>query len=357
MSQAAPSPKHVESLVEIPAGESGLFTAYASLMSARSGRTSQNKRYVDLEVSDQSTTLGGKIWDDAAPAQDAALSIPRGRPVKLLFQPGSYQGVLQLTIKGIREIDDDDTGTFRPEVIFGEGIDLVEDLLCDTLVFDIETVPAHDKRELPSTVAESLVKFSEYKDMETAAVMGMSPLFGKVVSLAFGEGESELSDQLVSALVVAPEGTDVSSYPEWMRPMTEPDLLRAFWVLAGAASNVVTYNGRGFDVPFLINRSLIHGIPARVDLLSNRYSLRPHLDLLQVLRHGSYGSGPTTLDVVCWALGIESPKGEMDGSMVAPAYARGEIEEIARYNLADVRATTAVYQNVRDGLLRYRKDW
>jgi predicted PolB exonuclease-like 3'-5' exonuclease len=78
---------------------------------------------------------------------------------------------------------------------------------------------------------------------------------------------------------------------------------------------------------------------------------------LQVLRHGSYGSGPTTLDVVCWALGIESPKGEMDGSMVAPAYARGEIEEIARYNLADVRATTAVYQNVRDGLLRYRKDW
>ena len=65
----------------------------------------------------------------------------------------------------------------------------------------------------------------------------------------------------------------------------------------------------------------------------------------------------SNLDVVCWALGIESPKGQMDGSMVAPAYARGEIEEIARYNLADVRATTAVFHHVRDGLLRYRKDW
>ena len=82
-----------------------------------------------------------------------------------------------------------------------------------------------------------------------------------------------------------------------------------------------------------------------------------HLDLLQVMRQGAYGSGPTTLDVVCWALGIESPKGEMDGAMVAPAYASGEIEKIARYNLADVSATTAVYQHVREGLLRFRKDW
>lgn len=350
-------PKHVEDLASIPTAESGLFTAYGSLRSVRSGRTSQNKRYVDLEISDQSASLGAKIWDDSAAAQDAALSIPSGRCVKLLFQPGSYQGVLQLTIKGIREVSDDDDGVFRPAAIYGEGIDLVEDLLCETLVFDIETVPVQDKRELPSTVAETLVKFADYKEMETSAVMGMSPFFGKVVSLAFGEGESDLSDQHVTALVVPPEGTDVDAFPDWMRPMTEADLLRAFWVLAGAASNVVTYNGRGFDVPFLINRSLIHKIPARVDLLSNRYSLRPHLDLLQILKHGAYGSGPTTLDVVCWSLGIESPKGEMDGSMVAPAYGRGEIEEIARYNLADVRATTEVYQHVRDGLLRYRKDW
>ncbi len=47
----------------------------------------------------------------------------------------------------------------------------------------------------------------------------------------------------------------------------------------------------------------------------------------------------------------------MDGSMVAPAYARGELREIATYNRADVRATTAVYQRVRDRVLRYRRDW
>ena len=119
----------------------------------------------------------------------------------------------------------------------------------------------------------------------------------------------------------------------------------------------MTYNGRGFDVPFLVNRSLIHRIPARVDLLSSRYSLRPHLDLLQVLKHGAFGTGPTTLDVVCWSFGIESPKGQMDGSMVAPAYEKGQIEEIADYNAADVTATTRVYQRVRDLVLQYRTDW
>ena len=67
--------------------------------------------------------------------------------------------------------------------------------------------------------------------------------------------------------------------------------------------------------------------------------------------------GPTNLDVVCWALGIESPKGQMDGSMVAPAYARGEIVKIAEYNAHDVRATAAVYHHVRDRALRFREDW
>ena len=49
--------------------------------------------------------------------------------------------------------------------------------------------------------------------------------------------------------------------------------------------------------------------------------------------------------------------GSMDGSMVAPAYERGEIVEIATYNRHDVRATSAVYRRVRDHVLRYRADW
>jgi predicted PolB exonuclease-like 3'-5' exonuclease len=108
-------------------------------------------------------------------------------------------------------------------------------------------------------------------------------------------------------------------------------------------------------VPFLVTRSLIHGIPARRDLLSNRYSLKPHLDLFDLL--SQRGNSPSKLDVICWALGVESPKGTMDGSQVAPAYARGEIVRIAEYNAHDVRATSAIYRKVRDLVLHFRADW
>jgi hypothetical protein len=47
----------------------------------------------------------------------------------------------------------------------------------------------------------------------------------------------------------------------------------------------------------------------------------------------------------------------MDGSQVAPTYARGDIEAIATYNAADVRATTAVYRHLHEHLLPFRNDW
>jgi len=68
---------------------------------------------------------------------------------------------------------------------------------------------------------------------------------------------------------------------------------------------------RNFDVPFLVTRSLLLGVPARVDLLGKPYELRPHLDLYRLLQPGR-ALGPAGLDVLCWALGVESPKGTLD---------------------------------------------
>ena len=136
--------------------------------------------------------------------------------------------------------------------------------------------------------------------------------------LAFADGEAAPDEAAVTVLAVPPPGrsTDPGDYPPWLRPVDEPGLLRAFWVLAAQAEVVVSFNGRNFDVPFLLNRSLLHGVPARVDLLGNPYNLRPHLDLYRLLQPGR-ALGPAGLDVLCWALGLESPKGTLDGSQVA----------------------------------------
>jgi predicted PolB exonuclease-like 3'-5' exonuclease len=243
---------------------------------------------------------------------------------------------------------------YDPAAILDPDLADVEGLVCGTLVFDIETVPGVERRELSSTVAEALGKWAEKKDMEPASAMGLSPWFGKVVSLAFAEGETPCRTEDVTVLFVPKHESELRDCPPWMRPMSEARLLRTFWALASRANTVVSFNGKSFDIPFIVMRSLIHGIPARIELTKS-YVLQPHLDLYELL--GKHSGGPSKLDVVCWALGVESPKGVMDGSMVAPAYDRGEYERIAEYNAHDVRATGEVYRKVRDHILKFRSDW
>lgn len=350
------APEHLEHLAQaqtLPVN--AVRTVVAAVRNLRHGVDRNGAGYYDLVVSDASARIPCKIWGDSrAYAEAARAELREGMVVKLMCTVGSYRDAVQLTITRLRALGEGDE--WQADAIWGGGWELVEGLHRKTLVFDIETVPAIDRDEAPDAVGKAIDRAAERMEGDVDKVMGLSPYFGKVVSLAFGEGEGSEPEQ-VTTLVVPPPGREQDEYPSWVRAMSEAELLRSFWHLADAAELVVSYNGRGFDVPFLLVRSLIHGIPARVDLLSSPYSLRPHLDLFRLLGHGRGGPGSTSLDVICWALGIESPKGAMDGSMVAPAYARGEIESIAAYNAADVRATTAVFRHLREQLLPFRNDW
>jgi predicted PolB exonuclease-like 3'-5' exonuclease len=344
----------VASLLDLADRDGAEGTAFAVLRSAELRKTAQGRPFWNLTLADASSQVAAKIWDDAQEALAAIESLKPGQAVKLAFRVGRYQNALQLSVLRIRSVDASDEG-FDPRQLYGDVPDWLPALACRTLVFDIETVPDGGIRDMPPTIVKSLTEFAKRKDIDETAVRGLSPFFGKVVSLAFGDAELEADAQPITALVVPRPQDDISTLPAWARPVSERELLEAFWGLASLAETVVTYNGRGFDVPFLVGRSLVHGVQARVDLMSNRFGLRPHLDLLDIL--GQRGRGPSNLDVVCWALGIESPKGAMDGSMVAPAYESGRIAEIATYNRADVRATSAIYRQTRDLVLRHRSDW
>ncbi len=334
------------------------WDVYATLRAVKELQTKDNRPFLVLELADVHAVVEAKVWDDQKEAMEAARQAPLRGPVKVRGRVREWQGRPQLVVDRLKAIDPADAPPgFTLDQLIDPALAPVEDLCCTTLVIDIETVPAFDRRELPATVAEALSDNATRKEMEPGAVMGMSPFFGKVVSLAIGDGDAEpgSGDDAVTVLAVPPAGVTVDPCPPWLRLMSERELLAAFWALASRAETVVTFNGRGFDLPFLVTRSLIHGIPARVDLVSQRFALRPHLDLFELLTQR--GRGPSKLDVVCWALGIESPKEVMDGSMVAPAYERGEIEKIAEYNAHDVRATAAIYRKCRDLILRYRADW
>jgi hypothetical protein len=131
----------------------------------------------------------------------------------------------------------------------------------------------------------------------------------------------------------------------------EEAILTRFWELIPSYNHFITFNGKGFDCPFLMLRSLILGITPTRNLDTRRYSIHPHCDLLEVLTFFG-ATRKFTLQFWCQTLGIEDPKAKFgDGSCVQAAYQDGRIEDLIDYNLADLLATARLYQVVNERLL------
>ena len=131
----------------------------------------------------------------------------------------------------------------------------------------------------------------------------------------------------------------------------ERELLTEFWRLATEWGTVVTYNGRGYDGPVLLTRSAMLDVTPSRQLAGYRYSVREHCDLMEVLNFMGAARESYSLDYWCRRFGVESPKGKMDGSMVAQKARAGRYDEIAEYCLRDTRATADLFQKLRPTLI------
>ena len=112
--------------------------------------------------------------------------------------------------------------------------------------------------------------------------------------------------------------------------------------------HLVTYNGRGFDVPVLTLRCLRHGVPMRFAYdkqFRYRFTDEGHLDLFDFLSdHGAAKVG--SLDKIAHMVGLPGKVG-VDGSQVEGLYNAGQLPLIKDYCLSDVTQTAFL-------LLRYR---
>jgi predicted PolB exonuclease-like 3'-5' exonuclease len=112
---------------------------------------------------------------------------------------------------------------------------------------------------------------------------------------------------------------------------------------------VVTWNGRGFDLPVLALRALRFGLDFRWyyrgDGYRYRFTEEGHLDLADVISdHGA--ARMTSLDGAARSIGLPG-KGDVDGSQVEGLFNAGQIDALRRYCLADVTQTAFLF-------LRYR---
>lgn len=119
---------------------------------------------------------------------------------------------------------------------------------------------------------------------------------------------------------------------------------------------LVTYNGRGFDLPVIASRCFRHGLTLRHYYTSRdvryRFSPEGHLDLMDYLAdHGA--SKPARLDILAKLCGMPGKVG-IDGKDVGPMVHAGKLQEVRDYCLCDVVQTAGVF--LRTELLRGELD-
>lgn len=196
----------------------------------------------------------------------------------------------------------------------------------------------------------------ERKREEIRNQCSLWPFTSQVVCVAMVNAESGKGQVLFLADDFEADAGEAGPV-EFIPCVDEVELLTAFWDVAKHYEAIVTFNGRGFDVPFLYLRSAILGVPiSRKDWLGYRYQTEPHCDLAEQLTFygvsGREGAARRfNLDFYCKAFGIESPKSHgVTGMDVPTLLAEGRHLEIAEYCLRDVRATVNLYQIWKDRL-------
>jgi 3'-5' exonuclease len=227
-----------------------------------------------------------------------------------------------------------------------------------TLVFDIETTALsldhfdeaqreylfRDAGKQPDEAAR------EARRGELQQMMSLWPLTGQVVCVAMLNADSSKGQVLFTADDFEEEAAGAGAV-EFVPCVDEVELLTAFWDVAKHYDQIVTFNGRGFDVPFLYLRSAQLNVPiSRKDWLGYRFATEPHCDLAeQFTFYGVSGregaARKFNLDFYCKAFGIESPKSHgVTGMDVGHLMKEGRYSEIAAYCLRDVQATVLLYR-------------
>src|SRR5271163_4468877 len=138
-------------------------------------------------------------------------------------------------------------------------------------------------------------------------------------------------------------------------PYSEVELVREFWRRAEHFGGcLVTFNGRGFDIPVLELQALRHGISAPAHFAQrSRRSHDYHLDLQDFLTNRGDFRIRGGLNLLLKSIGMPGKTG-IDGSQVQELFEAGRLDEIHRYCRSDVIQTYFLFLRVQ--MMRGRID-
>jgi len=210
-------------------------------------------------------------------------------------------------------------------------------------VFDIETL-GHPLESFDETQQKYLLKFSESETEREEAIQKLSlyPTTAQVIAIGLLNPETNHGKILFQSdisLDYTSEDGDIQFLTG-----TEKEILKQFWLDISHYDQFITFNGRGFDCPFLMLRSAILQVQPTRNLMPYRYDASIHCDLLeQFTFYGAFRK--FNLDFYCKSFGIESPKTHgVTGLDMKQLFEEKRFREIAEYNLGDLKATAELFR-------------
>lgn len=233
------------------------------------------------------------------------------------------------------------------------------------VLFDIETsgfpIDSFDDMQY-----EYLMKFveeesEERRERERAKVierLNLYPLTAQVVAIGMLNVDSSRGVVLYQAKEKEEWEMEIDKtlnvfVPEYLRTDkvrikfisgSEFEIIEKFWGYIKKFKTFITFNGRGFDCPFLMLRSAILGIKPSRDLMEyNRLRRDPHIDLLEEFTFFGM-TRKFSLDFYCKVFNIDSPKSHgITGHDINQLFAEGKFREIAQYCMYDIIAEAELF--------------
>lgn len=187
------------------------------------------------------------------------------------------------------------------------------------LIFDIETIPDPEHPWIPPED-----KPDQFPPIPVHKIVSIG---GMLLSVEGINGEKKKNKVLW--------------FGNFGKPDDEVSMIRGFLqMIDDEYPDLVSYNGRGFDLPVIEHRCMRWGIQAPHIFewhLRNRFKEEGHLDLQDLLTN--FGATfRSKLSDICSALGMPG-KMDVDGSKVSDMIADGKQQDVDSYCLCDVAET------------------
>ncbi|MFH0736817.1 MAG: ribonuclease H-like domain-containing protein [bacterium] len=224
------------------------------------------------------------------------------------------------------------------------------------IVLDIETA-GYDFDSLTESQQEFILRYAEKEKEEEVKIekreeairyLSLYPFTSKIIALGLLNIESGKSN----ILYLDNQSDEYENEDKTVKykSFNEEEILQVFWNYIKKVDTIVTFNGKNFDLPFIMLRSAILKVKPIFNLMNLKKNKITHVDLQDALCYHNIIK-KFNLDFYCNTFGIKSPKDDKTNGMeIKTLYKAGKIKEIAKYCSLDLRATYELYKIWNDYL-------